>query len=375
MGRVWMSGSGGEIVDIECVTAVAADVITGKVIVDKTGARINGNMINRGAITTSINAGGSYTIPAGYHNGSGKVTANSLSSQTSATAVANQILKGQTAWVNGTKITGTMNNYAGRPQHIDARRLNNNRFEVAVANGFHGYSWAQNSYEYMELSEVASTLGLTAAKLAKGQTVCGVAGTYTSDGNAAAGDIRKNKTAYVNGSKITGNMSEKAAATITPSTSNQTISANQYLTGAQTIKGDSNLVAANIIKGKSIFGVSGSAKAYKSISKVITSSSSRKSFVTSVSGETISLYAVEFSGSLGLEPMSCVCHADNITNSINATFFLYSSKTYWYMVNCNPAVFNFIRIVSPSFCTSSGFCIPVHRASTSYTVFITGYAV
>lgn len=53
----------------------------------------------------------------------------------------------------------------------------------------------------------------------------------------------------------------KAAATITPGTTNQTIAANQYLTGAQTIKGDGNLKAENIKKGASIFGVTGTLEA------------------------------------------------------------------------------------------------------------------
>lgn len=54
-------------------------------------------------------------------------------------------------------------------------------------------------------------------------------------------------------------LATKAAATYTPGTANQTIAANQWLSGAQTIKGDGNLAAGNIIKGKSIFGVAGSA--------------------------------------------------------------------------------------------------------------------
>ena len=53
-------------------------------------------------------------------------------------------------------------------------------------------------------------------------------------------------------------VTRKSAATITPTTTNQTINAGQYLSGAQTIKGDGNLVPENIISGKSIFGVSGS---------------------------------------------------------------------------------------------------------------------
>ena len=52
-------------------------------------------------------------------------------------------------------------------------------------------------------------------------------------------------------------VTKKSAATYTPGTSNQTIGANQYLSGAQTIKGDSNLVAGNIRSGISIFGVTG----------------------------------------------------------------------------------------------------------------------
>ena len=65
---------------------------------------------NQGAKTSNLNCGGSYTIPAGYHNGSGKITANSLSSQTSGTASASDILSGKTAWVSGSKRTGTMTN-------------------------------------------------------------------------------------------------------------------------------------------------------------------------------------------------------------------------------------------------------------------------
>ena len=66
-------------------------------------------------------------------------------------------------------------------------------------------------------------------------------------------------TAYgANGTKYTGSITSKTAQTYTPTTSDQTIAAGQYLSGAQTIKGDTNLVAGNILSGVSIFGVSGS---------------------------------------------------------------------------------------------------------------------
>ena len=70
------------------------------------GKLLTGTMPNRGAVSSSLNCGQSYTIPAGYHNGSGKVTANSLASQTASTATANNLSSGTTAWVNGQLITG-----------------------------------------------------------------------------------------------------------------------------------------------------------------------------------------------------------------------------------------------------------------------------
>ncbi len=77
------------------------------------GKLIVGTMANNGAVSANLNAGQSYTIPAGYHNGSGKITANSLASQTQATATAQDIAEGKTAYVNGEKITGTASSTNG----------------------------------------------------------------------------------------------------------------------------------------------------------------------------------------------------------------------------------------------------------------------
>ena len=56
------------------------------------------------------------------------------------------------------------------------------------------------------------------------------------------------------GTKYTGNMTEKAAATFKPSSSDQTVTANQYLTGAQTFSAvtTTNLNAAYIANGITI---------------------------------------------------------------------------------------------------------------------------
>lgn len=76
----------------------------------------------------------------------------------------------------------------------------------------------------------------------------------TSDADASSSDILSGKTAYVSGSKVTGNITSKAAATYTPTTADQTIASGQYLSGAQTIEGIvvSNLTAAVIASGVTV---------------------------------------------------------------------------------------------------------------------------
>ena len=60
--------------DVTSVTAAAGNVLSGKVFVTADGTVTPGTMVNNGAVDKTIDVTTvSYTIPAGYHNGSGKV--------------------------------------------------------------------------------------------------------------------------------------------------------------------------------------------------------------------------------------------------------------------------------------------------------------
>lgn len=139
--------------DVSSVTAAAGDVLAGKVIVTAGGKVTTGTMPNNGAVNKTLTAQEkSYTIPAGYHSGTGSVSISpesktatpTKSKQTisptagkvltsvtvepipaqyvdtsDATATAGQILDGSTAFVGGELIEGTMPNNGATSLELD----------------------------------------------------------------------------------------------------------------------------------------------------------------------------------------------------------------------------------------------------------------
>ena len=150
-------------------------------------------MLDNGAVDVQLNCGESYKIPAGYHNGKGKVTVNDLASQTDATATAAQILSPTTCWVKGVKITGTMPN-----------------------NGAISYSLPIN-------------------------------GTYKIPAGYHNGE----------GKVTQNLQTQSGWTIVPTTTNQIGCPANRYCTGDIYVKGDPNLVAENIKKGVDIFGVTG----------------------------------------------------------------------------------------------------------------------
>ena len=209
-----------------------ADANPGQVLAGKTGwksgALITGTMPNNGAISVGIaakaNTENTYTIPSGYHNGNGKVTVNSLASQTQGTAAPGHIISGYTGYVNGSPITGTMTNNGTKNYTIDCGG------SQRIPAGYHTGNGS------VTINSLASQ----------------------TQGTAAAVRIRSGYSGYVNGSKVNGSITDVSGGTYTPGTSNQTLAASgHYLASNIVVNGSSNLIASNIRKGVSIFGVTG----------------------------------------------------------------------------------------------------------------------
>lgn len=130
--------------DVSSVTATEPDVLATKVFVDAEGRVKTGTMVNNGAVNKTLDISSpSYTVPAGYHNGSGtvqivpetktatptksqqtisptsgrvlsSVTVNAIPTEfvdtSDANATAGEILDGKFAYVDGVKVEGTMPN-------------------------------------------------------------------------------------------------------------------------------------------------------------------------------------------------------------------------------------------------------------------------
>ena len=111
-------GKDGEVITGSCefdvdsgdATVAAAEILKGKTAYAR-GAKVTGTMTNNGAVSGTISTkAGTYTVPQGYHDGSGKVA---ISSTEQAKIVPNNIRSG----ISILGVTGTISTTEGaKPQ-------------------------------------------------------------------------------------------------------------------------------------------------------------------------------------------------------------------------------------------------------------------
>lgn len=163
---------------------------------------------------------------------------------------AAKLPQGVTAYANATK-------YSGTAAENDSSDLTVSGATVTVPAGYYA---SQASKAVASGSATApATISGTSASVSTGTNTLTLSKTVSVTPSVTAGYVASG-TAGDSAVSLTASVTTKAAATITPGTSDQTIAAGTYLTGAQTIAGDSDLQSANIVYGKNIFGVDGSAQ-------------------------------------------------------------------------------------------------------------------
>lgn len=227
--------------DVSSVTAAAGDVLTGKMIVTADGTVTAGTMPNNGAVSKTLTASdASYTVPKGYHSGTGKVmvvpeakTATPTKQQQSitptagkvlssvtveaipdayittddATATAGQILEDATAYVDGEKITGTMANNGSVSKVLDVTTQS-----YTIPAGYHdGTGEVEITVETKSVTPTKSqqTVTPTTGKVLSQVSVDAIPAAYqdVTGVTAAAGDVLDGKFIVTStGTKVEGTM-------------------------------------------------------------------------------------------------------------------------------------------------------------------------
>ena len=155
---------------------------------------------------------------------------------------------GVTAYADGVK-------YTGSAAENDDSDITISGGSITVPAGFYADSETVSVGD--GVATAPATISGSSATVTTGTNTLTLTKTVSVTPSVSTAGYISSGTAGDSSVSLTASVTTKAAATITPGTSDQTIASGTYLTGAQTISGDANLVASNILSGKTIFGVSG----------------------------------------------------------------------------------------------------------------------
>ena len=179
------------------------------------------------------------------------------------TVSASDMKAGVVAYSKGQKVTGNQTDHGTVSKTLNAGE------SYTVSEGFYSAGKVAAATLASQQNAVVSTFGITAAKIAKGQTIAGVAGSYDSAGTVSASDMKAGVVAYSKGQKVTGNQTDHGTVSKTLNAGESyTVSEGFYSAGkvaAATLASQQNAVvstfgitAAKIAKGQTIAGVAGS---------------------------------------------------------------------------------------------------------------------
>lgn len=219
---------------VQTITADSGYTGLGEVTIGAISSAYVGSGITRRDSDDLSASGATITAPAGYYSAA---ASKSVTTMTLPTSAASSATSGYTSKATISRSTSA--------QYINIPPGYNSAGGYYVINAVaNGTASAPSTISGTSATVSTGTNTLTLTKTVSVTPVVSVG--YVSSGTATNSSV-----------SLTASVTTKAAATITPGTSNQTIAAGTYLTGAQTISGDANLVGSNILSNVSIFGVNG----------------------------------------------------------------------------------------------------------------------
>ena len=234
--------------DVTAVTAAAGEVLTGKIFVAANGQVITGTMANNGAVSKTLDVTTiTYTIPKGYHSGTGtvkitleektvtpteetqtitptsgkvlsKVIVNPIPAEyvvtEDATATSDDILDDQTAYVGGEKVVGTMPNNGAVSQTLTPSTTS-----YTVPKGYHngtGKVSIVTETKSATPTKSAQTITPTSGKVLSSVSVAAIPAAYqdVTSVTATAADVLDGKVIVnASGNKLTGSMANNGSVT------------------------------------------------------------------------------------------------------------------------------------------------------------------